>query len=308
LKHWTDSKSELRQLKIAITGGLGDCLLATPFIKHFRETDQYENILVAIPANSIEIFDLSPSISTLIPCQGRDLFLWAAPEIDCDVFSPYVRVYSPDYFGAGMDIKASPLFRPNQGDEHVIRQVANFHSIKLMDESLEIFISSQDETWAKNFVYSRGSKPIIFLNAMSQHPEKNMPVDLYEDLVRRLSRAFHIIQFEQDGSPHADVELVMPTPGIRRAAALIKRLHCVVTVDSFPGHLAHAVGTPAIVLFGPSNPSVFGHPSNYNIRSNICPVCADSMRRPQCRRPRCMEALNADEIVDTVESIGKDYA
>ena len=41
---------------------------------------------------------------------------------------------------------------------------------------------------------------------------------------------------------------------LRQSAALIQRAHCLVTNDSAPLHLATAVGTPIVALFGPTVP------------------------------------------------------
>lgn len=38
-------------------------------------------------------------------------------------------------------------------------------------------------------------------------------------------------------------------------------------------HLAHAVGTKSIVLFGPTNPTLYGYPDNENIYKDVCPTC-----------------------------------
>jgi Glycosyltransferase family 9 (heptosyltransferase) len=42
-------------------------------------------------------------------------------------------------------------------------------------------------------------------------------------------------------------------------AALVKRADLVVCNDSFPAHLAGTLGTPTLVLLGPTNPSVYAH-------------------------------------------------
>jgi ADP-heptose:LPS heptosyltransferase len=91
-------------------------------------------------------------------------------------------------------------------------------------------------------------------------------------------------------------------PGLRRSAALFKRMSCVVTVDSFPGHLAAAVNTPAVVLFGPSNPQAFGHKNNINIRTSECPVCANTLRIKQCKKPKCLEDIPPALIVEKILS------
>ncbi|MCK9545063.1 MAG: hypothetical protein M0R03_23855, partial [Novosphingobium sp.] len=38
-------------------------------------------------------------------------------------------------------------------------------------------------------------------------------------------------------------------------------------------HLAHSLGTKSVVLFGPTNPTLYGYPDNFNIYYEKCPSC-----------------------------------
>jgi ADP-heptose:LPS heptosyltransferase len=82
-------------------------------------------------------------------------------------------------------------------------------------------------------------------------------------------------------------------------AALYRHLAAVVTVDSFPAHLAAALGVPAVVLFGPSNSACWGHPGQVLLRPTDCPPCFDTGRLSQCARHRCIEAFSAEAILST---------
>ena len=48
-------------------------------------------------------------------------------------------------------------------------------------------------------------------------------------------------------------------------AALIKSSNFWISCDSFVQHYAWDLGKPGVVLWGPSNPIIYGHPENLNI-------------------------------------------
>jgi ADP-heptose:LPS heptosyltransferase len=296
-----------KYLKVVITGGLGDCLLATPFLRHFRKYGKFDGIICAIPTQALEIFDHNPNIDQLIPCSGRDLLLWGAPEIDCDVFVPYMKILPPGKVGADMTVSATPLFRLNMKPEPAIRQVAEYHGLKLDHEKMEIWTTQADKEWALEYSSRWEGKKVILINTASHYVQKTLPQSLARKIIDLLSKDFIIIAFPQNKPSLPMIETLKVLPGIRKSAELFKRLYCVISVDSFPSHLATAVGVPAVVLFGPSNPSTFGHLQNINIRTSSCPPCADTPRRTLCKRSRCLEKISAEQVAEAVYSAGRDY-
>jgi ADP-heptose:LPS heptosyltransferase len=62
---------------------------------------------------------------------------------------------------------------------------------------------------------------------------------------------------------------------------LVKKVDLVVTVDNFIMHVAHMVGTPAVVLWGPTSSGTYGYPEQIHIEASLdhCPM------RDQCLGP-----------------------
>jgi hypothetical protein len=46
---------------------------------------------------------------------------------------------------------------------------------------------------------------------------------------------------------------------------LLKSCHAWISVDSFVPHMAWTIGEPGVVIFGPSDPAIFGHAGNTNL-------------------------------------------
>ena len=86
-------------------------------------------------------------------------------------------------------------------------------------------------------------------------------------------------------------------------AAVLARSGLLVGPDSGIAHLAVAVGSRAIVLFGPSDPLKWGPPPDRGIalrESLPCSPCSMFGYTKPCRRYACMSALSVDRVLAAV--------
>jgi heptosyltransferase II len=83
---------------------------------------------------------------------------------------------------------------------------------------------------------------------------------------------------------------------VSEAAAIISVADVLITNDTGPAHIGSAVGTPTLVIFGPTNPLTTRPfaPSAEIIRDP--PDCAPCMLRDCPIDHRCMTAITADEV------------
>ena len=78
----------------------------------------------------------------------------------------------------------------------------------------------------------------------------------------------------------------------------------VITGDTGPMHMAVAVGTPAIALFGSTNPKKTGPYGTRNTVLDMYLDCAPCFRHPTCHgRVDCMRAILPHVVLDTVRQI-----
>jgi ADP-heptose:LPS heptosyltransferase len=92
-------------------------------------------------------------------------------------------------------------------------------------------------------------------------------------------------------------------------AALIERLDVFVTGDTGPMHLSHAVGTPNVAIFGPSDPIRYGPDESLGLRrvvrsSVYCSPC-NMIRKPpaECAgvpTPECLSTVSLDQVLRAV--------
>lgn len=100
---------------------------------------------------------------------------------------------------------------------------------------------------------------------------------------------------------HRPVDAVGQT-SLLELGALLKRMECLVTNDSGPMHMAVAVGTPVVALFGPTDPQKTGPYGNGHavIQKNLS--CAACMRR-SCMTRKCMSDISVDEVFEHVRTL-----
>jgi heptosyltransferase-2 len=93
------------------------------------------------------------------------------------------------------------------------------------------------------------------------------------------------------------------------SAAIISKAKLVISNDSAPAHIAAAVGTPVVAIFGPTSPS-FGF-APYSDRATVVEVgniyCRPCTRHGSKRCPErhfeCMKKLVPDQIIRAARSL-----
>ena len=106
---------------------------------------------------------------------------------------------------------------------------------------------------------------------------------------------------------HPSIDLVGQT-SIGQLAALLQRCHLYVGNDSAPLHLAVAVGTPVVGLFGPTDPALYGP---YNaVGVGLVHEDACSQRRPfvpgpltACPDCRCIELITVERAWEAAAQV-----
>jgi lipopolysaccharide heptosyltransferase II len=85
--------------------------------------------------------------------------------------------------------------------------------------------------------------------------------------------------------------------GLLELAALLKRASLMISNDSGPMHLAAALGTPVVGLFGPTDPRRVGPygPGAVAVKKDF--DCAGCSRRACVRDGGCLKAISVDDVL-----------
>lgn len=89
-------------------------------------------------------------------------------------------------------------------------------------------------------------------------------------------------------------------------ATTLSRAGLFVGGDSGLAHLAVAVGTPTVVLFGPSDERKWGHhgPSNKVVRHALaCSPCAMFGYFKSCKNYACMQSITVEDVLRSVDQV-----
>lgn len=113
-------------------------------------------------------------------------------------------------------------------------------------------------------------------------------------LARRLADLMHPAPFVATG--RTDLKLLI---------ALLRRIDLLVTVDSGPMHLAAALGTPLVALFGPTDPRLIGPYGDGGVVLRVPLPCSPCSKR-RCRiedERLCMRSIAVEEVADAASSL-----
>jgi len=100
------------------------------------------------------------------------------------------------------------------------------------------------------------------------------------------------------------------TATVGQLAAVYEQCAVVLGVDSGPLHVAASVGTPTVVLFGPSDPQRYGpwgepHQRHHVVRSGLwCSPCNDLHACPRGTAPsECMALISTTQVASAIETL-----
>ncbi len=93
----------------------------------------------------------------------------------------------------------------------------------------------------------------------------------------------------------------------RQSAALIARSALVVSGDTGPMHMAAALGTPQIALFGPTSPAWYG-PRGGRSLTLARPVPCGPCDKAECPKTgtmhqRCLTEIGVDDVLEAVRTL-----
>ncbi len=103
--------------------------------------------------------------------------------------------------------------------------------------------------------------------------------------------------------PHS-IDLSGKVPHPLLLSALISQCDLFVGIDSGPAHLAGVMGTPLVLLFGPTSPSLYAPlTGKYRIIHKLLPCSPCYPRLKSCPNPLCMKKITVEEVLDEVFSL-----
>ena len=205
----------------------------------------------------------------------------------------------------------------------VSHQFKILHSlgIDLRDSHLELWPTAEDELYIDNLLnaaWLSESQKIVGINisASPRWSSKTWPAEYILKLCEELGFQDIRVVFTgtQDDAAYANmlantvssskiINLCGKTT-INQLAVLIKKCAVYLSADSAPLHIASAMKTPFVGLFGPTDPKRHIPPSETCIvidKNLKCSPCY----KPRCSKKRCMKSISPQEVLEAIKKLLK---
>jgi ADP-heptose:LPS heptosyltransferase len=100
---------------------------------------------------------------------------------------------------------------------------------------------------------------------------------------------------------HQPSMLACPT-NLKQSLALMQRAHLFVAGDTGPLHMAAALGTPCLGIYGPTSPERNGPYGDIHRVVQTDVPCKGCFRR-FCSRALCMESISVDQVMEAIRTM-----
>lgn len=289
-------------LRIAIAegGGLGDALFQTTYIKEIRKMF-HRPVQIDFYCRSHTAFLNCPFIDGCFPWQDYhetekyDVYIISRRfYIILKMNADKVKAWSLDFYNYCKDCRhltddiLNGEFNDNLFSQYALiygknrLEQANVHDKLPVTRHTPPYLSWDESAFAVLDKFRLKDVPYITVSRACSslytdtHP-KLWPLTYYHELIQKIKKGFptfNIIQIGANGDfgkiDGIDLDLRGQT-SLDETKCLLK--YAVLHIDGEGGlvHIRRFVNGKSVVLFGPTDPMIFGYDENINLRTNACP-------------------------------------
>lgn len=317
---------------IVRAGALGDTLMATPVVRAVGERYPDASIDVLCSRAAIALVELHPRVRGVFSLKWRNV----PYAISLEKRKLVKRLRARRYDLAVL-LERAPRYRELL-DKAEITEIRSFrespfdpkaHAIENNlraagidgepSKDMELIVSAEDERRADELIEGL-ARPIVGVHVGygprgkkrdQSHRLKGWALDNFVQLGEKLVAEGANLVLTGSIEDLADVDelasrvsarVVAGRTSVRELGAVIRKLDLFISVDSGPAHMAAAVGTPLVVLWGPAileqvRPLSSTSPVTVLRHPVPCAPCYDTPLMKTCRRNICMEGITPDEVL-----------
>lgn len=276
---------------VSIGHGFGDNLMATAVIDGIKKEFPDMRIFV-LTKRRWEIFENNPNVTAcfdarVIMEKNPSLYQRAIP------FSEYT--YAD--------------FRNAKEVKHMIDRMYDLTGIKVQNRIYkpEIYLTQKELNFRK-WRIQKLKRPLVAVapsgKITTKIPNKFYAIEKWQQLAALLKKAnITVIQVgDKREGPLLEGAKNWRNLGYRKTASVLRHCDAAITHDGGIMHLATAVNTPCIILFGGAeNPRVFGYPCNINITTDL--PCSPCWLEKPCDKPICKDMLTPELIMQKLSEL-----
>ena len=280
-------------------GHYGDALINSPAIEGLREKYPHAKIFSNNVKCFVDIYENNPRL---------DGFVSSPEEVFVD--KEFMQRRAANDFSRDEVLVLTCYLKTKPTLHRVVLPAVDFvcRIVKVTPESnrIRIYLSSEDETFAKGFYKKNRQKTVIFHNRKFLYaPQKEWYNEKWAEVIDYINRCGHqVIQVGIHDDPYIEgaIDLRDQTT-IREAFALLKYADCFLGLDPVFNHASNAFLKPSVVLFGSTTPEVWGYDHNINIYKGLkCQPCWDLLGN-KCHVRKCMAQITVDDVIEAITRI-----
>jgi len=336
-------KQEYKRILLRGVNWLGDAVMLTPTVRALREAQPGAHIAILCNKSVADVYRNNPCINEIIPYDSdrgirnirrlgriireRNFDLAIVFPRSFRALLPVFLGHVPERVGYATEFRGLLLTdRLPRSEEVLTAHRANYYArllrplgIERIPDHTEIHIDEESGKWAEEFLAQQrrypGRKLVGMLCGATYGLAKQWLPERFAELARRLTEA-ELAEFLIVGGPgevelarRVDREARVPLvnaagkTSILQLAALIKRCNAFVGNDTGPMHVADAVGTPIVAIFGPTD-IVTTRPYGAGHRIiTVNPECGPCLRRTCPTDHFCMEDITVDDVERVVREV-----
>ena len=268
-------------------GGVGDLLFLTPALREVRRRFPNCHLHVAVAPHHRRVMQGNPAIDALT---SRDEAYETAPHPFLVDLNYYLEAANDQ-----QEVNRVNLFARALGLNG------------LADTNLAYAVTDEEREWVAETLRDL-PRPIVAVQPHGSNPARHATAERMQQICAALkARGWSVVT----------VGLYAPADGwgsdlhigdqvaLGQKAAVLEAANAYLGMDSGLTHLANAVGTPGVALYGPIDGAlrVTGYPTCRVLQGNEyvnCPPCNDN-RQAKCGPfPQCMESIPIEVIVNAV--------
>jgi ADP-heptose:LPS heptosyltransferase len=327
----------VRRVLVIRPGGMGDMILLLPVLQRLRALLPDATVEVIGERRNAAVLRLAGWTSNCLTYDGAPLrLLWELLTNRYDValdteqfhhFSAVLALLSRARIRIGFKINPSR----NQLYTHLVNYAVDRHEggqfmellapLGVTDRAyrLEGVLARVDfapraatQEWLAE---RRRRGPFVVLAPGTPTPYKRWETHRFVELMRTLKQRWGLATVLMGGRDAArlirglaasasgngnDVSVPAGRPSLAETAAVLREARLFVGLDSGLAHLAVAVGTPTVVIFGPSDHLKWGHDDRRHAvvhQPLACSPCFIFGYHKLCRTIACMDAVSVDHVL-----------
>lgn len=325
----------MNRILIVRLGSLGDIVHALPAAAALRRAAPQARIDWLVDAQHRELLDLVPVVDEALVLRARTLAGWLDAtrvlrargyDVAIDLQGLLKSAVLARASGAsrvlGFSIwhlrerTARPFYSETatpEAAEHIVRKnLALVAALGIKTDLLEFPLAGRDSTALSEVRRVASGAAFALVNPGAAWPNKRWPPDRFGALAATLRNRFGLMPVVLWGpgeealarsvvNASSGTAVVAPRTAISDLVELTRAASLMVSGDTGPIHIAAAVGTPVVGLYGPTSPARNGPWSPADVCLSRFERCECHHKRRCTARAWCLEDITVTEVEAAVD-------